>query len=307
MSAVADPSPVKSSREIRPRRTERFVRRIIIVGLAVTALLNAGELFRRVNFWTTGSVQVDGLTFYLNPADECLTYHILEHGTWESEETRLVMDRLAPGDRVVDVGANIGWYTVLASRAIGPEGEVIAFEPDPTNFALLKKNVEANGCQNVRLEQKALSNEPGSITLYLHDRNKGMHSMLQTDEAEQAVEVEAVRLDDFLVGDSRPIDLAKIDVEGAEGLVLDGMRQTMKANPGMDLLLEFAPSRLSATGYDPESLLQELADAGFSIFEIDIADGTTKPTIVRHLIEKISGQAKPYANLLVCGSIAAGN
>ena len=179
---------------------------------------------------------------------------------------------------------------------------MIAFEPDPTNFALLQRNTEANGCRNVRLEQKALSNEPGSITLFLHERNKGMHSFLRSDETQHSVEVEAVRLDDYLGNVSRRIDLAKIDVEGAEGMVLEGMQGTLKSNPHMNLLLEFAPDRLTATGYDPESLLRDLVSDGFDIYEIGDPGDQPRTAVVSDLISRLSRDRRTYTNLLICGS-----
>ena len=81
---------------------------------------------------------------------------VLSSGTYEPEETRLFRSKCRPGDTVIDVGANVGWYTVIASKLVGKKGRVIAFEPEPVNFAILKKNVLANGCENVILELKAL-------------------------------------------------------------------------------------------------------------------------------------------------------
>lgn len=303
MRAIAKPSDTRR-REVSIRRfiSERVLRRVALVALAVVVVVNADELYRRVCFWSTGTVQVHGLTFYLNAADECLTYYILEDGTWEPEETRLVLERLRPGDTVIDVGANIGWYTVLASRVVGEDGLVIAFEPDPTNFALLQRNIEANDCRNVRLEQRALSNEPGSITLFLHERNQGMHSVLRSDETKHSVEIEAVRLDDYLRDVSRHIDFVKIDVEGAEGMVLEGMHATLKSNPHMNILLEFAPHRLTATGYDPESVLRGLAAGGFNVYEVGDPGDQLRTAVASDLLRKLSLERRPYANLLVCGS-----
>ena len=282
-------------------RYERVLRRCVLAALVVLVILYAGELHRRASFWATGAVQVDGLTFHLNPDDEFLTQCVLDHGSWEPEETRLVCERLKPGDTVVDVGANIGWYTLFASRAVGRDGLVIAFEPDPTNFALLKRNIEANGCRNVRLEQKALSNKGGSVTLFRHESNQGMHSLLWLDEGENSIEVEAVRLDDYFRDHSRRVNLVKIDVEGAEGMVLEGMCETLARNPHMSLFLEFAPSRLAASGYDPSSLLGELARTGFDIYDIEQPPSQRRVTGVSDLIARLDRERLIFTDLLLCG------
>jgi FkbM family methyltransferase len=288
----------------RSRRfvVERVVRRAAIALLAVLVALNAGELHRRLRFWFTGAVRVDGLTFYLNSADEFLTQHVLERGIWEPEETQLILEQLRRGDTVIDVGANIGWYTILASRAVGDDGLVIAFEPDPTNFELLKRNVESNGCRNVRLEQKALSNKPGSVTLFLHESNKGMHSLLSFKESEGSIDVEAVSLYDYLSANTRRIDFVKIDVEGAEAFVLEGMRKTLAANPDMSLLLEFVPERFVAAGYDPQSILSQLECGGFHFHEVATSGGLETRVGIQDLLRRVNSQERLYTNLFVCGN-----
>ena len=120
---------------------------------------------------------------------------------------------------VLDVGCGKGYFSLAIARMVGPTGRVIAFEPDPESFALLQKNVAANGYANVVLEQKALSNEPGSLKLYLAEENLGDHRIYPVGERE-FVEVEAVTLDDYLAEKGGRVDFIKVDTQGAEGVIL---------------------------------------------------------------------------------------
>ena len=126
-----------------------------------------------------------GFTLYLDDADSlALSYN----KQYEPEETQFFIDNLKEGMRVVDVGANIGYYTTLFSRLVGTTGSVIAFEPDPTNFSLLEKNCKANGCRNVRLEQLALSDKNGVAQLHLSEVNRGDHRMSLGEDNLETIE-----------------------------------------------------------------------------------------------------------------------
>ena len=133
MSSFGPAAQAHGPRSPAPRRSVSVRRVNAVLALVVVALLvgNARQIARRVGFRLTGKVEVDGLTFYLNPKDAYLTQVVLTSGTYESEETRLFRSECRPGDTVVDVGANVGWYTVIASKLVGKGGKVVAFEPDP--------------------------------------------------------------------------------------------------------------------------------------------------------------------------------
>lgn len=237
----------------------------ILVGVLVWT---GAATWRRANLYFTGRVSVEGAYFYLHPGDTYLTQSVLHLGEYEPMETRLVRERLQEGDVFLDVGANIGWYTVLASTRVGAGGKVIAFEPDPANAVMLRRNVEANGLTNVVVEEKALSNEPGKLKLFLDRKNLGRHSVVLKYDDKDYVEVETLRLDDYWK-DGGDIRLVKIDTEGAEGFILDGMRQTLEKHPRLELILEFAPERLEKAGYDPDEVLDRLYRLGFKVTLID--------------------------------------
>ncbi len=94
-------------------------------------------------------VEVMGFKLHFDPKDRVMSHYLLEDRAWEPVETEALRQELRRGDVVVDVGANIGYYTILASRLVGEGGKVYAFEPEPDNFAMLQKNLKANGCTNV--------------------------------------------------------------------------------------------------------------------------------------------------------------
>ena len=278
------------------------VRRINIVLTLIAVIflmMNARQISRRVGFWLTGKVKIDGLTFYLNPKDGYLTQVVLSFGTYEPEETRLFRSKCRPGDTVIDVGANVGWYTIIASKLVGKNGSVIAFEPEPENFAILKRNVLANGCDNVILEQKALSNAAETLTLYLDEVNKGMHSIV-FDQKGGTIKVEALRLDDYLENRFKKVDFVKIDVEGAEPMVLEGMKRAIESHPGIRLVVEFAPERVVAAGHQPKQYLEGFIEQGFLIYIIDEGKRQVVPTTPAEILAQFKGDRNLiYTNLFL--------
>jgi len=254
---------------------------------------------RRLRYWSSGTVTIDGLTLHLNPDDRVITSALVNWGTWEPAETAVLRRELRPGDTFLDVGANVGYYTLIASKLVGPTGRVIAFEPDPTSFALLKRSVEANGLSNVTLVQKALSDEPGTIKLFLDETNKGAHKIFQYGESRRFVEVAAVRLDDYLEGHEGRIDLIKIDTEGAEGAILKGMGKTLRRHENTKLLMEFFPKLLDGFGYDAAEVLAGLQSLGFEIRDIDEHKGWTIPISAEELLARHTTEKLSYTNLLL--------
>jgi len=183
---------------------------------------------------TNSHEKVNGLLMF---KDEVYITPMVKSGTYEPKTVEFLKRTLKPGMRFADVGANIGFYTVLASKLVGDEGVVYAFEPSTECFELLKKNVELNGCSNVRLFKVGLSNKSGRSRLYKPNPSSyGQQYLMEAIESKQELdyekynvkellasdkyeEIEVRRLDDIL---DTPPDVMKIDVEGAEKLVLEG-------------------------------------------------------------------------------------
>jgi FkbM family methyltransferase len=208
---------------------------------------------------------VDGRRMYVDTRDEGVTRLLLERGVIEPSITRLVKRLVAPGMTVVDVGANLGYYTLLCAELVGPKGQVYAFEPVPYNAELLNRSVGANGYTNVTAVAKAVSNATGVTTLHLDAGNFGNHTIVSGINApsDGEVVVDTVSLDEFFDA-SRRIDFMKIDVEGAEGLVAAGARRLL-AQTRARIVMEVWPFGERRLGTDPEELLNALRGYGFDI------------------------------------------
>lgn len=213
---------------------------------------------------------------YLPVADTDIAPHLMLGKTWEANTTRVFKNLIEPGMTVVDVGANVGYFTLLAVRAAGEGGRVIAFEPDPDNFWCLRKNRKINGLDgwNVEVVPQALWKTDGeTLTLRRATDSGGGHTLLdisdriETDTPD-TVEVQTVTLDAFL-GDNLKVDVIKMDAEGAEPAIFEGMSRTLAANPKLKIILEFSPEHVRAAGYDPRSYLAGLVDHGFALSLIE--------------------------------------
>lgn len=214
-------------------------------------------------------VTVEGLRFLVDPADMAIGALFVRDGVYEPTETALVKQILQPGMTVVDVGANIGYYTLLAASCVGSSGRVYSFEPEPTNFSLLERNIRLNHATNITTAQKAISNTSGTITLFTDRRLSGGHQIFDTGAKESSMSIEAVTLDAYFQNTVPRIDLIKIDIEGAEALALEGMSQIMRANPHVKYITEFYPAMLEKSGHSPLEYLKALQQLGFSLHIID--------------------------------------
>ena len=174
------------------------------------------------------------MTMTLDPCD-LVTREILLHHTWEPETTKVVASHLRAGGTFVDVGAHVGWYTLKAAQLVGPKGHVIAVEPNPETLVRLFDNVRSSGVGGiVVVAPVASSDSEGTLTLYAAPRENTGESSLASGNAAQGggtavpYQVRARRLDDIVreahVG---PVDMIKIDVEGAEFTVLKGAVETL--------------------------------------------------------------------------------
>ncbi len=217
------------------------------------------------------SVRIPEGVVHLNPDDPVVSGG-LALGVYEPFETELFRAKLKPGMTVLDVGANLGYHTVIAASRVGAAGRVIAFEPEPNNFELLSRNVRENNFSNVRLCNIAVADKQGVLTLHISDSNKGKHSLVntsaQSSEYTRSIEVQTRTIDDVMSEQNvTRVDIIKMDIEGAEPLALIGMKKTLTI-PGLTLFVEFSPTALLACKMDPVALLTTLREGGYSIGEI---------------------------------------
>ncbi|MFT3824139.1 MAG: FkbM family methyltransferase [Chitinophagaceae bacterium] len=172
-------------------------------------------------------------------------------------------------DFIIDIGANIGWYSLTLSSAAAPT--IFSFEPDALNFSLLHQNAELNNKTNIRLFNVAVSNENGTKTLFLYkDHNLGRHSLIQHQKSKKSIEVTTVKLDDVLVTEemnTQRIKLMKLDIEGFEYMALLGATEALKRCD--NLLLEFSPDLMKKIGQEPMDCIRLIQNTGFKIQRID--------------------------------------
>jgi FkbM family methyltransferase len=212
-------------------------------------------------------------------------------------ETELVKQEIQEGDVVLDIGANIGFYTLIFANLLYRKGKVFAFEPDPKNFASLKKNVKMSGYQNVVLEQKAVANKTGKIKLYLSKENREDHRIYDSHDGRNSIEIEAVRLDDYFRNYNGRINFIKIDIQGAEWGAIQGMPSLLQKNKTLKIFTEFWPAGLTRFGIEPEKYLELLIKYGFKLYRADDQKKKIETTKIDELLETFTPQKENSTNL----------
>jgi FkbM family methyltransferase len=243
----------------------------------------------------SNTATVGGHKMFLDSED---SLRLSINGVYEPFETDLFKQLIKPGDTVLDIGANIGYYTLLFAKLVGREGKVYAFEPDPTNMELLRKNVKVNGYQNVITEQKAISDQSGTIQLYLNDGNKSDHRIFDSGDGRQSINIETINLDEYFAKKQVDVDLIKIDIQGAEIIAFQGMQKTLAKNVNLQLISEFFPFAISKFGKQPLQHLEILEKAGFGFFNIDEKNNTVTATSKKQLLKEFTEDNRQCANIL---------
>lgn len=207
---------------------------------------------------------------YVHPDDTVIGPTVAHNGWWAPFELNVMLPLLRPGDVVIDVGANIGTHVMPFSAGVGPRGQVLAFEPAKANVALLKRNVDRNGCKNVRIVPVALSDQVGMGRLHQSQGNAGAHSIIRGNVADVGDDepVRFATLDSFLESlDGKTLRLIKMDVQGAEARVVGaGHRLIGTHRPAV--FLEFVQSMLADAGAGVTNHIQWIVDQGYELFLI---------------------------------------
>ena len=196
------------------------------------------------------------------------------YGSWEAELVSLLSKRVKPGSTVMDIGAHIGYYTLILSRLVGPTGRVFSFEPVPINFRFLCDNISLNNCANVQPINRAVTNAHQQIAFEMpeDDPLPGTVSFVESN-VRGNLTVEAVSLDELFLSVPDRIDFLKVDVEGAEDKVLEGARGLI-ARDHPNILMEVhhfngnleervTPATLRELGYQIEQLDHERLTSHF--------------------------------------------
>jgi FkbM family methyltransferase len=244
----------------------------------------------------TELVEVDGLRFHLDRGD---AMHLSTLGAHESYALRLLLEYLRPGDLFIDIGAHIGYYSLHAARTVGMTGRVIAFEPDPENAELLSRNAAENDLRGIRIERVALGDRAGVGTLYLSSTNRGDHRLDATDEPRTTVEVPVVPLDEALASESVAPRALKIDAQGSEARIWEGMARVLSTEEPLAILLEFWPYGLRRAGADPPAFLRRIEADGFVVREIDEHKTRLRDVDATELLARLGERPDAEVNLLL--------
>ena len=206
-------------------------------------------------------------------------------------EIELLKRFIKKGNIVLDIGANVGFYSEIIAELVGPQGEVHSFEPDPVNFRHLADSCKKKS--NVFANNMAVSNEPGELKLYTSKFLNVDHRTYPVDNYGESFNVKAVTIDHYLKG--KKVDFIKMDIQGAEMFALQGMKETLTANKDVKLICEFWPFGLRSAGFTVAEFQQFLIENGFLLYLI-LND---EPVILETLSEYADKPEEDYYNILL--------
>lgn len=182
----------------------------------------------------------------------------------DRQEIALLHKYIKKGDVVLDIGANIGFYTRILSALAGDTGKVYAFEPDPTNFSHLQKN--AGHLKNVVLIRKAVSDQTGKINLYHSDLLNVDHKTYATEDFSSQSEIDSVKADDAI--ENKKVDFIKIDIQGYEHFAFQGMQEIFRLNNDLKIIAELYPYGLNNSGVEVAEFIRSIKQMGFLIYKM---------------------------------------
>lgn len=251
--------------------------------------------FNRLPFWRT-RVRVWGFVLTAPTFDRWLYLWMHKLGWMGRQERQYLEKVIRPGMHVADVGANLGLYSLLIARTVGPAGRVYAFEPDRLMAEALRVNLAANACNYAEVFACAIGAESGEAVLQRNAMNSGDNRLGHDTGTALHSEVASVpvrALDDVLLG--RQVNFVKMDVQGWEGQALRGIGGLLDANPGLQLYLEFWPHGLRRAGTEVAQLAATFAQLRL---QVTVAQGpdSTSAVDLESLARTLS--AKGYTNLL---------
>jgi len=216
-------------------------------------------------------------------------------GEYERGTTLVIKRLLRPGQTMIDVGGNLGYFSILGARAVGPNGRVVAFEPVEHVRRQLLDNVRLNGLENVTVREEALARASGEATFYPGPADDTGLASLRPLEHSTAITLKQARLDDLWPpGD--PIALIKMDVEGAEMSALEGMEGCL-ASYSPHLVVEVTDEYLRALGSSAEMLFRFLSNRGYTMQRIE-DDGGLVPV---ESVDQLSGCPAQFNALFTKG------
>lgn len=219
-------------------------------------------------FFKDGKImkKIQGSRMILDLNDLGISRELALYGVHEKNSTEEVKKIIKPGMKILEVGANIGYYALLETKLAGPSGHLYAIEPSPYNFDTLKKNLELNSVRNADLHQAAFGETRTKAKFYMYDRSNLSSFIKREDMGMECkeVEVEIITLDDFLRG--RPVDFIRMDVEGYEREILRGSAKALsEGKKPKYFFIEVHSELLHKKNSSGREIFEFLADHGYEI------------------------------------------
>lgn len=275
-----------------------------------------GEIFTKVRNFYRKSLQISFIdkiikllvNFFVNILAKFLNFNFPKKYLWdwklemllykfEKETVSVFKQIVKPGMTVLDIGGHIGYYTRFFSKLVGSNGMVYVFEPTKINFSLLQSNTKQ--LNNVKLVNKAVGESNGQISFYQTFSNTGSHSLLEPGVKSEKILVDCVTLDQFILDNNiTNVDVIKIDVEGAEPLVLKGAEELIKKSKNIAIIMELIHDNLVKSGYTPETYFQYLQNLGLNIYSI-LDNGKIELFDIKNYNWADLARGKVYINLLL--------
>ncbi len=248
-------------------------------------------------------VNVEGNNLYLKPEDRTITPVLIANETYEKCETFLCKQLIKPGMTAIDIGANIGYFSLLFARLVGVNGQVISFEPEPSNFKFLEKNIASNDFTCIEAYNLALSDKATTMDLYVGEISQTTSSFIREnilyEDNVDRISIKTVELDEFLKEkDIAHVDFIKIDVQGVEEAVFHGAEKLLKS-PGLSIMMEFWPYGLQKAGTDVSNFLSTIEQFGFSFYVLDDKDCEMRRTSRQALLSGLTYDDRYFINLFL--------
>ena len=226
---------------------------------------------------------VQGSKMFLDPGD---SLDLSINGVYGELDTKIIREEIHEGDIVIDVGANIGYYTLIFAQLVGSSGKVFAFEPESKNFEILKKNIEINNYPNIVAEQKIVSDKSGIVKLFIAEHGIVGHRINQQKSSQKFIEVESIILDNYIkkLNLDNKINFIKIDVEGSEPKVLEGAKGIMQKSNQLKIFTEFNREAVEEYGIEPKEMIDLFYRNGFKIYLPNYKENKINLTNVNELL-----------------------
>jgi len=233
----------------------------------IDAQLHASGVLRA--FDESETVACHGLILKFRKEDAPFARTLYLNGDYEPATREAILERLVPGSTFVDLGAHVGYFSLLAGRRVGAEGHVYAFEPTPSTRQTLARNIASNRLGDIiSIEPFASSDRPGKLRFLVTEASEG-NAVALPNEVGPTIEVDATSLDTFFEARAWPrVDIVKMDVEGQELATLRGMKQLCRRNQHLAVIFEYHLGQIRRTQLDRLELFACLHELGFRRFSI---------------------------------------